>query len=134
MIISTPLPEEPAMSDQLPCVLLEATQHGDVTVVRFTHRTVLDPDAIEAVGERLLALVRSEGRRKLALDFARVESLTSAMLAKLVALYRAVDADGGRLVFCGVGAFLLQIFTLCHIPQTIPIYADEAEAVRALSS
>jgi anti-anti-sigma factor len=122
------------MSDEQPCVLLEATQHGDVTVVRFTHRTVLDPDAIEAVGARLLALVRSEGRRKLALDFTRVESLTSAMLAKLIALYRAVDADGGRLVFCGVGPFLLQIFTLCNIPQTIPICADEAEAVRTLSS
>ena len=122
------------MSDEQPCVLLEATQHGDVTVVRFTHRTVLAPDAVEAVGERLLALVRSEGRRKLALDFTRVESLTSAMLAKLIALHRAVEADGGRLVFCGVGTFLQQIFTLCHIPQAIPIYADQTEAVRALSS
>src|SRR4051794_23476524 len=134
MIASAPQQQERAMSDQQTGVLLEATQHGDVTVVRFTHRTVLDPDAIEAVGERLLALVRGEGRRKLALDFVRVESVTSAMLAKLVALYRAVEADGGRLVFCGVGAFLRQIFDLCHFPQAIPIYADATEAVRALSS
>jgi anti-sigma B factor antagonist len=120
------------MSDQP--ALLEATPHGDVTVVRFTHRTVLDPDAIDAVGARLLALVTQEDRRKLVLDFTRVESLTSAMLAKLVSLYRAIEAQHGQLVFCGVGPFLQTIFTLCHIPQTIPIYPDEAEAVRVLSA
>jgi anti-anti-sigma factor len=122
------------MSDEQPHALLEATQSGDVTVIRFTRRTVLDPEAIEAVGARLLALVRYEGRRKLALDFGRVESLTSAMLGKLVALHQAVEADGGRLVFCSVGPFLRQIFAICNFPQSIPLHADEAEAVRALSS
>src|SRR5262249_12502693 len=66
-VSKAPRSEERAMLDEHPGVLLEATQHGDVTVVRFTQRTVLDPDAIEAVGERLLALVRTEGRRTLAL-------------------------------------------------------------------
>lgn len=114
--------------------LLEAAQNGKVTVVRFTRRTILDPGAIEAVGDRLLGLVCEEGHRRIALDFTRVESLTSQMLGKLVALHHAIEDEGGRLVFCSVGPFLMQIFTLCMLPQTIPIYADEAEAVRALSA
>jgi anti-anti-sigma factor len=122
------------MTVDQPDVLLEAAQVGSVTVVRFTRRTILEPGAIEVVGERLLTLVRQEGRRRLALDFARVESLTSGMLGKLVALHKAVEGAGGKLVFCSVGPFLQQIFTICNLPKTIPIHADEAEAVRALSA
>jgi len=122
------------MTPQHPEALLEAAQSGGVTVVRFTRRTILDPGAIEAVGARLLDLVCEEGHRHLALDFARVESLTSNMLGKLVALHHAVEDEGGRLAFCSVGPFLRQIFTVCDLPRTIPIYADQAEAVRALSS
>jgi anti-anti-sigma factor len=121
------------MTPEQPGALLEAAQTGRATVVRFTRRTILEPGAIEAVGERLLALVRQEGRRHLALDFTRVESLTSNMLGKLVSLHNAVEAEGGRLVFCSVGPFLRQIFTICKLPPNILICTDEAEAVRVLS-
>jgi anti-anti-sigma factor len=120
------------MSAEQPEALFEATQSEGVTVIRFARRTILDPDVIELVGERLLGLVRGEGRRKFVLDFARVESLTSGMLGKFVALHQAVEADGGRLVFCSVGPFLQQIFAICNVPKASPILDDEAEAVRAL--
>ena len=112
--------------------LVEVCPVQGVTVVRFTRRTILDPAAIEALGERLLALAREEAGRRLVLDFARVESLTSAMLGKFAALHTAVEEAGGRLVFCNVGDFLRQILTVCNFPQTIPIHADEAAAVQAL--
>src|SRR5262245_31477298 len=114
------------MTTDQPDTLLEATQAGGVTVVRFTRRTILDPGAIQSVGERLLTLVCDEGRRTLALDFGRVESLTSNMLGKLVALHQAIEDEGGRLAFCSVGPFLQQIFEICNLPKTIPIYADQA--------
>ena len=113
--------------------LLQVDEVQGVTVVRFTRRTILDPEAIEAVGHRLLGLVREQGCRRLALDFARVESLTSAMLGHLVGLYRAVEAEQGRLAFCNVDLFLRQIFTICNLPPQIPVHADEASAVRLLA-
>ena len=112
--------------------LLEATHIDGVTVVRFTRRTILDPAAIEAIGGRLLSLVRDEGHSTLVLDFERVESLTSGMLGKFIALHRAVEQANGKLVFSGVSPFLQQIFTLCNIPQAIAIHPDETSAVRAL--
>src|SRR5689334_18255574 len=122
------------MTTEHPGALLEAAQHGPVTIVHFTRRTILEPGAIDAVGERLLTLVRDEGRLRIALDFGRVESLTSNMLGKLVALHNAVEAAGGRLVFCSVGPFLRQIFTICNFPPSIAIYDDGASAVAALSA
>ncbi len=122
------------MSTEPPQALAEVAQVEGVTVVRFIRRTILDPGAIEAVGERLLDLVRDHGCRRLVLDFHRVESLTSGMLGKFAALHSAVDAAGGRLVFSSVGPFLLQIFAICNLPQAIPMYPDEASAVGALNA
>jgi anti-anti-sigma factor len=112
--------------------LLDVATTGDVTVARFTQRTILDGVVIEVLGERLRGLVR-DGARKLVVSFARVESLTSAMLGHLVSLFRDVDAAGGRIVFCDVDAFLGQIFRVCNLPQQIPIVPTEADALRALS-
>jgi anti-anti-sigma regulatory factor len=120
------------MSNNKPPDLLEISEVRGVTVVRFTRRTILEPDLIDAIGERLLALVREKPGRMLALDFARVETLPSAMLGKLVTLHTAVGEGGGRLAFCGVDPFLQQIFRVCNLPHDIPIHPSEADAVQAL--
>lgn len=114
--------------------LFEISRVQDVTVIRFTRRTILDPLLIEAVGERLVELVRNEGGHKMVLDLARVESLTSAMLGKFAALHNAVSEAGGKLVCCNVDPFLKQIFTVCKFPDAIPILADEPAAVAALGA
>jgi len=111
------------MSNETSQDLVEVAQVKEVTVVRFTRRTILDPAAIEVVGERLLDLVHNQGCRRLVLDFNRVESLTSGMLGKFAGLHTAIDSAGGRLVFSSVGPFLKQIFTICNLPQTILVVA-----------
>jgi hypothetical protein len=114
--------------------LLELAALGDVTVARFTRRTILESEAIDALGGRLLGLVRDQGCRKVLLNFARVESLTTAMLGQFVALYTELAAAAGRLAFCHVDPFLLEIFRICKVPPEIPVYPDEATALCALAA
>jgi anti-anti-sigma factor len=118
------------MPSQPPGPLLQVEHLGDATVVRFTRRTILDDAAIDAVGAQLLAAAADS--RKLVVSFEHVESLTSAMLGKLFAAYRKVDAAGGRVAFCKVDPFLLQIFNLVRLPDLVPICADEQEALASL--
>lgn len=113
--------------------LVEVRQLPGVTVVRFINRTILEPSAIETLGDRLFRLVREENCRQLVLDFSQVESLTSAMLGKFASLQASIAEAGGHLVCCNVGDFLRQIFTVCGFPQSIPIYPDETSALRALA-
>jgi anti-anti-sigma factor len=120
------------MSTESSQPLAEVALVEGVTVVRFIRRTILDPAAIEVVGDRLLGLIHHHGCRRLVLDFSRVESVTSGMLGKFAALHSAIAAAGGRLVFSGVGPFLQQIFAICNLPQTIALHPDEASAVHAL--
>jgi anti-anti-sigma factor len=113
--------------------LLDVEHVGEHTIGRFTRRTILDGDAINAVGVRLRQLLNEEGRRRFILNFARVESLPSAMLGTLAAVCNEIDAVGGRLAFCGVDAFLARIFAICNLPAHIPVYRDEQEALQALA-
>ena len=122
------------MADSLFEHLLEVEQVGTVTVARFKQRTILGTSAIEAIGDRLLRLAGEEGRRDFVLNFAGVESLPSAMLGKFVQLQKTLGEAGGRLAFCRVDPFLMQIFKVVQMPDLIPIHADEAQAVQSLSA
>ncbi len=114
--------------------LLEVQHLDQTTVVRFKRRTILESAAIEAIGEHLHHLAEEEDRRAFLVNFTGVESLTSAMLGKFVALCRALSDTGGRLAFCCVDPFLMEIFKIVQIPELIPIYADEPQALQALSA
>lgn len=120
------------MSTDTHTELIEVVQDAGVTIVRFARRTILDPEVIETLGDRLQALVRDNGSRQVVLNFERVESVTSAMLGKFAALHNSLTAQGGQVVCCQVGDFLGRIFTLCNFPQAIPIYPDETAAIQAL--
>jgi anti-anti-sigma factor len=121
------------MTDEMSAGLLEVSEARGVTVVRFTRRTILDPVLIQQLGERLLELIQQANCRRLVLNFARVESVTSAMLGQLMVLHGAIHQDGGRVAFSCVDPFLRQIFQVCDLPQNIPIHASEADAVEALA-
>ncbi len=111
--------------------MLEVEHLQQATVVRFKRRTILEPAAIHAIGDRLLRLAGAESRRAILLNFTGVESLTSAMLGEFAVLQRALSDSGGRLAFCCVEPFLLQVFKVVKIPELIAIYADETTALQA---
>jgi anti-anti-sigma factor len=108
---------------------LEVEPIGEVIVVRFTTRTILGNDAITAIGDHLSGLAESSDCRGLVLNLGHVESLSTAMVGRLVALQRRVEAAGGRLVLCGLGPFLLEIFKVLNLMNFTPVYRDEAEAL-----
>lgn len=114
--------------------VMEVEQIAQATVVRFKRRTILEPSAIQAVGDHLLRLAVEEGQRNILLNFRGVESLTSGMLGEFVVLHRALSDSGGQLAFCSVEPFLMQLFKVVKLPERIPIYADEPLALQALGS
>jgi anti-sigma B factor antagonist len=111
---------------------LEIDQLGDVTVVRFTTRTILGNDAIEAIGTQLLGLVEEAGCRQFVLNLENVESISTAMVGKLVSLHRRLDAAQGRLVLCRLGPFLVEIFKILKLGELARVYEEE-EAVQSFA-
>jgi len=108
---------------------LEIQKAGDVAIVSFTQRSLLSPDLIEAIGQQLFSLVEKENCRKFILHFGNVESMTTAMVGKLVGLHKRVEAAGGRLALCRIGPFLSEIFKILNVPKVMHVYGDEQQAL-----
>src|SRR5207253_1231249 len=76
---------------------MQVSDVGGVSVVRFVDRKILDEANIQELGQELFQLVEDDNRKKLLLNFATVEFLSSAALGKLITLDKKVKARGGRL-------------------------------------
>ena len=73
---------------------LDVTEVGEVTVVRFRDRKILEDMNIQEWGAEMFHLVDVEKRDKLLLNFSAVDFLSSAALGKLITLDKKVKAQG----------------------------------------
>ena len=89
---------------------LEVTDIGEVTVVTFADRKILDTESIRVIGEALFSLVRERGRTKILLNFSNVEYLGSEALGKFILLHKIVKNAGGRLVLCSLDPEIFLVF------------------------
>ncbi|NDC54879.1 MAG: anti-sigma factor antagonist [Planctomycetia bacterium] len=110
---------------------IDASKIGDVTVVRFVDKKILDEASIQELGVELFGLVEQLNRRSILLNFANVEFLSSAALGKLITLDRKVKAAKGRLKMSNIRPEILEVFQITKLNKVFDIRKDEAEAIAA---
>jgi anti-sigma B factor antagonist len=110
---------------------LEVEDIGDVTVVNFTDRKILDEQNIQIIGEQLFSLVDELGRRKILLNFGNVEYLSSAALGKLITLNKKLAAVNGRLVLCNIDPQIYEVFEITKLNKLFNIQKEEQAALQA---
>lgn len=110
---------------------LEVSEVGDVTVVRFVDRKILDEASIQELGQELFQLVEQEKRKKLLLNFSKVDFLSSAALGKLITLDKKVKAQSGKLKFSNIRPEIYEVFAITKLNKLFDIKDDEAGALAA---
>ena len=110
---------------------LEVEQIGDVSVVNFVDRKILDEQNIQVIGEQLFSLVDQEGRRNLLLNFGNVEYLSSAALGKLITLNKKVQAAKGKLILCNIDPQIHEVFEITKLDKFFNIQKEEQAALQA---
>src|SRR2546429_6839331 len=110
---------------------LEVEDIGDVTVVNFVDKKILDEGNIQIIGEQLFSLVDDLGRRKILLNFQNVEFLSSAALGKLITLNRKLQSVEGRLVMCSIAKEIREVFEITKLDKLFKIYNEEQAALQA---
>lgn len=113
------------------CVQIEYV--GDVTVVKFRRREILDVGVIEDVGDELFKLVQQERRHRLLINLVNIDRLSTAMVGKFVAAHQRAKAESGRLAFCGLDPSLREVFELLHLTDVFQIYENEQQGLEALA-
>jgi anti-sigma B factor antagonist len=109
---------------------LEVEDIGEVTVVNFTDKKILDEQNIQVIGEQLFSLVDELGRRKLLLNFSNVEYLSSAALGKFITLNKKVKGAGGKLILCSIDPQIYEVFEITKLDKLFNIQKDEQAALQ----
>jgi anti-sigma B factor antagonist len=107
---------------------LEVSQEGDVSVVRFADRKILEEVPIAEIGDRLNSLADSEPHIKLLLDFGNVEHLSSAVLSMLINLNKRIDESGGKLKLANIKPQIYEVFKITRLDTVFDIYDTTAKA------
>src|SRR2546422_8507154 len=109
---------------------LEVEDIGDVTVVNFTDKKILDEQNIQLIGEQLFSLVDELGRRKLLLNFGNVEYLSSAALGKFITLNKKLASAGGKLILCNIAPQIYEVFEITKLNRLFKIEKEEQAALQ----
>ena len=112
---------------------IEVSKVGDVTVVKFLDKKILEEAGIQELGSELFALVELDNRKSILLNFTGVEFLSSAALGKLITLDRKVKAHKGRLKMSNIRPEIFEVFQITKLNKVFDIRKDEPEAISAFS-
>jgi anti-sigma B factor antagonist len=110
---------------------IETEEIGDVTVVRFVNRRILDDQVIQTIGDQLFALVDDQKRSKILLDFSAVDYLSSAALGKLLNLNRKIEKVRGQLRLCRIKPDILDVFQITKLDKVFRIFEDQGPALES---
>jgi len=112
---------------------LAITDVGDVTVVRFADRRILDDVNIQEIGQELYQLVEEEHRDRVLLNLCDVDFLASSALGKLITLQRKIKARGGTLKLSNVRPEIYEVFAITKLNAKFEIHDEEEEALKAFA-
>ncbi len=77
-------------------------------------------------------MVERDDRKKIVLNFANVEFLSSAALGKLIGFDKRVKQHGAELVLSNIRPEIYEVFAITKLTKLFQIKDDEADALAVL--
>ena len=105
---------------------------GTVRVVELLLPVAVDSDEFDALNVALRDVLGAATGGRWVLDLSGVDYMGSSMLGLVVNARQQIKAAGGRLVLCGMSAWLVQTFHTCSLEKLFVTAATRDDAVRAV--
>lgn len=93
----------------------------DVTIATFNDLTILDEQQIRDLEAELLSIVANNGEKRLILDFANVQFMSSAFLGLLVKVHKRAIEAGGELQLYNLDSKIYKIFEITRLTKILDI-------------
>ena len=111
--------------------LFNTQQIGDSTVVEFTSPSLMDPIELEQIAQQLYKLIDEQDKRRIVLDFERVQYLSSQAIGILLAMQKKLSSlKKSNLILCGVGTRLMELLRITRLDKVLTIKPSQKEAVK----
>jgi len=109
-------------------------REGNVSVVQFADRKILEELSIHEIGEELRVLAESEPHINLLLDFGNVDHLASAALGMLITLHKKIQEQEGALKLSNINRQIFQVFKITRLNRVFDIHDTAEQAMKSFSS
>ncbi|MDO8530323.1 MAG: STAS domain-containing protein [bacterium] len=102
---------------------------GDVTFVNFVDTKIDDEQKVQRIAEHLRAFVENEGKKKILLNFSKVEYVGEVGIGMLAIFHKRVLQASARLVLYGVNEQVFEKFETVKLTRLLTIVHDEQAAL-----
>jgi anti-anti-sigma factor len=113
------------------CDFLMVQRYDNIVLAKVMKDRLLDPASITALATALNAEVERTARISLVLDLAEVGYLSSAMIGKLVAVYKSVKQYKGRVALAGVKPSIMPLFKVTQLDKVFEFSPDAEQIILA---
>src|SRR4051812_14224838 len=101
------------------------------TIVEFKNPSLMDPLELETIGQELYKLVDEQDKRKIVLDFEKVQYLSSQAIGIVLTMNKKLSAlKTSKLVLCGVGPKLMELIKITRLDRILTIKPSQREALK----
>lgn len=103
------------------------------TVVEFLKASLMDPLELEELGQSLYHLVDAQDRRRIVLDFEKVQYLSSQAIGIILTMNKKLgQLKNSKLVLCGIGPRLQELLKITRLDRMLTVKASQKEAVKVV--
>lgn len=106
---------------------------GWTAIVEFCVGEVTDNAHAKEIGDDLLRLAEGDRFPEMIVDFGGLKYVPSALLARLITLYRRTRDWDGRLKVCGLGREAEAAFRMLNLHKLMPMFATAEDGLSAQS-
>jgi anti-sigma B factor antagonist len=103
------------------------------TVIEFKNASLMDPLELETIGQQLYKLVDEQDKRKVILDFEKVQYLSSQAIGIVLTMNKKLSGlSNSKLVLCGVGPRLMELLKITRLDRLLNIKPTQKEALKVV--
>ena len=111
---------------------IKLTREGELTVVEFNVRKLLEENEIAEMGQQLTAYVETQLKPKIIISFAGVDHLSSSALGTLITVNYKVRERDGQLRLCSINPQIYEVFLITKLNKLFRIFPTMKEAKESL--
>jgi anti-sigma B factor antagonist len=110
--------------------IFQRQQIADYTVIEFVTPSLMDPIVLENTAQALYRIIDEEDKRKIVMDFEKVQYLSSQAIGIVLAMHKKLNSlKNSKLILCSVGPKLMELIKLTRLDRLLTIKPTQKEAV-----
>lgn len=107
---------------------LTVSRDGEVVIVEFLDRNILDEAYIQKIGDELDRFIDQSANPKLVLNFKNVDHLSSAALGMLITRRNKISNKDGMLRLAAISDQIVEVFKITKLDKLFHICPTVQEA------